>query len=81
MQCTVLAFAQLAEKLGTDRVSLELPAGSTVAAALDALAADHAPIAQLRTILAVAVNDCYCNTSTMLNDGDTLALIPPVSGG
>ncbi len=81
MQCTVLAFAQLAEKLGTDRVSLELPAGSTVAAALDALAADHAPIAQLRPILAVAVNDCYCNESAMLNDGDTLALIPPVSGG
>ncbi len=81
MQCTVLAFAQLAEKLGTDRVSLELPAGSTVAAALDALATDHAPIAQLRPILAVAVNDCYCNESTMLNDGDTLALIPPVSGG
>ena len=81
MQCTVLVFAQLAETLGTDRVSLELAAGSTVAAALDTLAATHAPIAQLRPVLAVAVNDRYCDTSTLLNDGDTLALIPPVSGG
>ena len=81
MQCTVLVFAQLAEALGTDRVSLELDAGSTVAAALDTLSATHAPIARLREVLAVAVNDCYCNTATTLNDGDTLALIPPVSGG
>ncbi len=81
MQCTVLAFAQLAEKLGTDRVSLELADGSTVATALDTLAATHDGIAQLRPVLAVAVNNCYCNTSTTLNDGDTLALIPPVSGG
>ncbi len=81
MQCTVLVFAQLAETLGTDRISLELSAGSTVAAALDTLAATHPPIAQLRAVLAVAVNDCYCSTATTLNDGDTLALIPPVSGG
>ncbi len=81
MQCTVLVFAQLAETLGTDRVSLELAAGSTVAAALDELTATHPAIARLRPVLAVAVNDCYCNTATQLNDGDTLALIPPVSGG
>ena len=81
MQCTVLAFAQLAETLGTDRVSLELAAGSTVAAALDVLTATHPAIATLRPVLAVAVNDCYCTTATTLNDGDVLALISPVSGG
>ncbi len=81
MQCTVLVFAQLAEALGADRVTVGLPAGSTVAAALDALAATHPPIARLRAVLAVAVNDCYCSTATTLNDGDTLALISPVSGG
>jgi molybdopterin converting factor subunit 1 len=81
MQCTVLVFAQLAESLGTDRVSLELAAGSTVTDALDTLTAAHPAIAKLRPVLAVAVNDCYCNTATILNDNDTLALIPPVSGG
>ena len=29
----------------------------------------------------VKVNERYCNTATVLNDSDTLALIPPVSGG
>jgi molybdopterin converting factor subunit 1 len=81
MQCTVLVFAQLAETLGTDRVSLELAAGSTITDALDTLTATHPVIAKLRPVLAVAINDCYCNTATTLNDGDTLALIPPVSGG
>ena len=81
MQCTVLVFAQLAEALGTDRVSLELDAGSTVAAALDTLSATHAPIARLHEVLAVAVNDCYCNTATTLNDAATLAPTPPASGG
>ena len=81
MQCTVLVFAQLAEKLGTDRVQLDLAAGSSVAAALDKLAAAHPAIAELRPVLAVAVNDCYRDTTTTLNGGDTLALIPPVSGG
>jgi len=81
MQCTVLVFAQLAETFGTNRVSLELAAGSTVADALDTLTETHPAIAKVRPVLAVAVNDSYCNTATTLNDGDTLALIPPVSGG
>ena len=81
MQCTVLVFAQLAEKLGTDRFLLDLAAGSSVTVALDKLAAAHPAIAELRPVLAVAVNDCYRDTATTLNDGDTLALIPPVSGG
>ncbi len=81
MQCTVLVFAQLAEQVGTDRVSLGLAAGTSVAAALDTLAAQHPGIAALRPVLAVAVNDRYATAATTLNEGDTLALIPPVSGG
>lgn len=81
MRCTVLVFAQLAEKVGTDRLTLDLAAGSTVAAALDTLAATHPAIAAMRAVIAVAVNERYCNPATVLNEGDTLALIPPVSGG
>ena len=81
MQCTVLVFAQLAETLGTDRVSLELAAGSTVAAALDTLTATHVSMVQLLPVLAVVVNDDFCNSSIMLEDGNTLGLIPSCSGG
>ncbi len=67
--------------MGTDALTLDLPQGATAADALAALAKDHPPIAEASGTLAVAVNDRYCPASTVLQDGDTLALIPPVSGG
>ena len=81
MQCEVLLFAQLAEAVGHDRLTVDLPDGATVADALDALSNDHAAIVDMRPTLAVAVNERYCNGATALADGDTIALIPPVSGG
>ena len=81
MQCEVLLFAQLAEAIGHDRLTVDLPGGATVADALDALSNDHAAIVDMRPTLAVAVNERYGKGSTALADGDTIALIPPVSGG
>ncbi len=81
MRLNVLLFAQLAETVGTDRITLDLPDDSTVADALESLSNEHPGIAELRHVLAAAINERYCNTARALNDGDTLALIPPVSGG
>ncbi len=81
MHCTVLLFAQLAESIGSDRLTLQLPDGATIESALNELAAQHEIIASMRDSLAVAIDDRYCARNTPLNDGDTLALIPPVSGG
>ncbi len=81
MQCGVLLFAQLAETVGANRLTIELPDGSTVSGAVDVLSARHPGIAEARPILAVAVNERYCTPATALTDGDTIALIPPVSGG
>jgi molybdopterin converting factor small subunit len=33
------------------------------------------------TSLMIAINDEYASDSDQINDGDTLVLIPPVSGG
>ena len=81
MNCTVLLFAQLAESIGSDRLTIELKDGATIEDALQELGSQHEIIASMRDSLAVAVGDCYCALTTTLNDGDTLALIPPVSGG
>jgi len=81
MRIAVLYFAVFREKLGRDGEELELPAGSTVAAAIDALAARHAPIAKLRGRFRVAVNQDFSDDERVLVDGDELALIPPVAGG
>ncbi len=81
MRCHVLLFASLADAAGEDRLELELADGATAQDALDALAARHPAIAEAQSGLAIAINDAYCSPDRALADGDTLAIIPPVSGG
>ena len=81
MQCTVLLFAQLAESIGSDRLTIKLKDGATIEDALQELGSQHEIIASMRNTLAVAIDDRYCARNMTLCDGDTVALIPPVSGG
>ncbi len=81
MQCHVLFFAQLAEAIGSDRLTIELPEGATVAEALSVLSKAHEAIAATANAIAVAVNEQYSAATVVLKNGDTIALIPPVSGG
>ncbi len=71
----------MAETIQADRLEIELDEGATVRDALDWLAQNHEAIAAMAGCLAVAVNARYRPPSTTLNNGDTIALIPPVSGG
>ncbi|MFG0274020.1 MAG: molybdopterin converting factor subunit 1 [Phycisphaerales bacterium] len=81
MKIRVLAFAGLAERLGWREREITVADGACAGDALNALAAAHAPIAEARASLALAVNEAYAPPSRRLAEGDTLALIPPVSGG
>jgi MoaE-MoaD fusion protein len=66
----------LRERAGAPEVTLDLPDGARVRDALDGLAglADGIP-------LVMAVNREYADAERVLDPGDELALIPPVSGG
>jgi molybdopterin synthase catalytic subunit len=81
MQIQVLYFAVFRERLGRSEETLELTAGASVGDAIAALAARHAPIAQLRGRFRIAVNQDFVGDDHALVDGDELALIPPVAGG
>jgi len=76
VEVTVRLFAMLRERAGAGAVTLELPEGARVSDALDSLAglADGIP-------LVMAVNREYATADQVLDAGDELALIPPVSGG
>ena len=76
MQVTVRLFAQLRERAGAREVTLQLPAGARVEDALRELSglAGDMP-------LVMAVNREYAGEDKVLEAGDELALIPPVSGG
>ena len=81
MQVTIKLFAILREKAGVSTVSLDLPDGSTVTAALEKILASHPGLNQSLAKSACALNQAYCPRSAVLKDRDELALIPPVSGG
>jgi molybdopterin synthase catalytic subunit len=77
----VRAFAGLREALGSSSLEVAVPAGADVATLLARLAVDH-PYANLPDKhFSVAVNRAYSDPGRVLQDGDEVALIPPVSGG
>jgi molybdopterin converting factor subunit 1 len=81
MQIHVRYFAVVRERLRSDGETLEVPAGADVRSAIDVLAERHADLRRLRKYLQVAVNKEMVPLTQALNDGDELALIPPVAGG
>jgi len=81
MRVTVKLFAMLREKAGVSTLSFDLPENSTVDTVLQRLLEAHPDISQLLAKAACALNQAYSPRSTVLQDGDELALIPPVSGG
>jgi molybdopterin synthase catalytic subunit len=76
VEVTVRLFAILRERAGAGAVTLELPEGARVRDAIDSLSelAEGVP-------LVMAVNREYASEDHVLDAGDELALIPPVSGG
>ncbi len=81
MRTRVLLFAALREAAGTRELQLELPAGASVQRLKDEVAAAHPVLARLLVNAAVALNEEYVPGDRSIHDGDTVALIPPVSGG
>ena len=81
MTVTVHLFAVLRDRAGVGSCELPLPDGATVAAAAAALAERFPGLGGAVPRVAYAVNREYAATTTVLHDGDELALIPPVSGG
>jgi molybdopterin synthase catalytic subunit len=77
----VLYFAFLRERVGREQETFELPAGADVAAARAAVVEAHPEIAGVMSRVRSAVNHNYVGDEVLLNDGDELALLPPVAGG
>ncbi|WP_096435761.1 molybdopterin converting factor subunit 1 [Alteribacter populi] len=75
----VLFFAELEEKAGTRRLTVEKNE-LTIEALRTHLVEMNSQLTGVKNAMA-AVNEEYAEEATVVRDGDTVAFIPPVSGG
>jgi len=75
---TVLVFGPLRERVGAGEIHVD---GATVQEVWDELVRRHPAAAVDAGSVRAARNLGYCEWSTAVNEGDTIAFIPPVAGG
>lgn len=81
IRVSLLLFASVAEAAGERRREVCAPEGSTARGVFDLLAADVPALAGRADHVSYARNQQFVPPDTVLEDGDELAVIPPVSGG
>lgn len=81
IQVTVKLFAIFQEVFATDEIHMNLEIGATASQIFDRLTSQQPTLEKWRSLTRYAVNLNFAEPHTVLNDGDEVALIPPVSGG
>ncbi len=80
MKITVLFFGITTDLMQRSVLELTITEGSTVADFRKQLQTDYPQLANLNTY-AIALNEEYTSGDEVIHQNDTLAVIPPVSGG
>lgn len=78
---TVKLFAAYQEACGVSELALEFPIGTPVVEVRERLIAEHPELSQWRDVTRFGINLDFAEPHTILQDGDEVVLIPPVSGG
>ena len=81
IQVTIKLFAIFQETFAVPELQVEIDAGASVSQIFDYLVSQQPSLEKWRSLTRYAVNLNFVESSTILNDGDEVALIPPVSGG
>lgn len=77
----VKLFAGLKDMIGAREIAVDVPDGATVGDLRERVGQAYPIVQALLPALVCAVDEEYVPPSHPLRDGDTVALIPPVSGG
>ena len=78
---TIKLFAAYQEAYGIPQLVLEFPPKTPVSAVLDTLIAQHPELEQWRNLTRFGLNLQFVEPDAILQNGDEVVLIPPVSGG
>ena len=80
MKVKVLFFALGRELVGAEELAVDIPEGATAAMLIGHINEKYPRFRELPSYM-IAVNMAFAETGTVLNPGDEVAIIPPVSGG
>ena len=77
----VLFFGAAREAVGEEQIEINCGDGSTAGEALQEILSENPALNRFGKSLLLAVNQEYADQNRELQDGDELAIFPPVSGG
>ena len=80
MECEVLFFGVAREIAGGSKTLVKLDSGRKVEDLMSSLKRSYPDFEKL-TSFVIAVNNEYADSEREIQDGDEIAVIPPVSGG
>lgn len=81
MKVKVLYFSSIKDRLKKNTEIFEINESSTISDLINEIQKKYPDLSENIKNTMVAVNEEYADPQTKLKDGDTVALIPPVSGG
>jgi sulfur-carrier protein len=81
MVVTVKLFAAYQETYGLSELQLEVAQGTTVSEVGDRIRAPHPVLHPLAPITRYGINLNFVEPEAIVQEGDEVVLIPPVSGG
>ena len=81
MRIKVLYFSSVKDKVGIPSEEFELTGNSTISDLIKLISEKYPQIEDSLKNSMFAVNEEYASTDQELKEGDTVAIIPPVSGG
>ena len=81
MRIKIKVFASIRDICGFSDKELIVSDSIKVNELIDLFIKGNKELSEKKNILLIAVNEEYCRMDRTLEDGDTLAIFPPVSGG
>ena len=81
MKVTVRLFANLHEIVGEREIQIELADEGTIGDVCERVAELYPRVREFLPVLVCAIDEDYASSDRVVRDGDSVALIPPVSGG